>query len=78
MELVLKRLRTGHDWVTAFVGVDELALELHEAHHKHVIQTCDDLGELKQIASALVSCHFAMKRMLGEKFRSELPRLGSG
>ena len=78
MELVLKRLRTGHDWLTALVDVDELSLEFHETHQLHVIQACNDLGELKQIASALTSCHFAMKRMLGEKIRSELPRLGSG
>ena len=58
--------------------MDELSLELHEAHQKQVIQSCDDLAELKEIASALVSCHYAMKRMLGEKLRSELPRLGQG
>lgn len=76
MKVVLNRLCTRHDWVTAFVGVDELSLELHEAHQKHVVQSCDDLGELKEIASALVSCHYAMKRMLGDKLLRELPQLG--
>ena len=60
------------------MDVDELSLEFHEAHQKHVIQKCDDMQELKQIASALVSCHYAMKRMLGEKLLSEIPRLGPG
>ena len=53
-------------------------MELHEAHQKHVIQKCDDLGELKEIASALVSCHFAMKRMLGHYMLEGVPRMDEG
>lgn len=58
--------------------MDELSLELHEAHQKHVIQKCDDLGELKDIASALVSCHYAMKRMLGHYMLEGVPRMDEG
>ena len=75
MKIVLKRLCTRHDWVTAFVGVDELSLELHEAHQQHFIQSCDDLGELKEIASALVKRHYAMKRVLGQYMVEGTPRM---
>ena len=75
---VLNCESTGHDWLTALVGVDEIALEFHETHQKHVIQSCDDIHELKQIASALVSCHFAMKRMLGHYMLEGMPRMDGG
>ena len=54
--------------------MDELSLELHERHQKHVVQSCDDIHELREIASALVSCHYAMKRLLGRYMLDELSR----
>ena len=55
--------------------MDELSLELHEAHQKHVVQSCQDIQELREIASALVSCHYSMKRLLGHYMLDGMPRL---
>ena len=63
--------------INRFGRVDELNMEFSETVQRHTVQKCDDLNELKTICQALISCHFAMRKLLGEYLLHDVPRLGS-
>lgn len=52
-------------------------MEFTEAVQRHAVQKCDDLDELKSICQSLISCHFALRKLLGEYLLDDVPRLGS-
>ena len=55
--------------------MDEIAFEFSETRHKMAVQSCDDIHELRQIAAALVQCHYAQKRLLHHYMLEGLPDL---
>lgn len=57
--------------------MDELTLDFNETKHRMVVQQCQDIHELREIAAALVSCHYAHKRMLQHYMLESLPSMKS-